>query len=191
MIIDAVFICIIIYIELLDGLVCVSVYVCVLVCHWHRFVRGFFCLGGDGLFNEWSTPLMNKEIPAFLRPCTVGPGFFNTCMCVWCQCVSVRRYACVLWMKECVCVCVCAFEYREDTSIRQEPEFSTSKHYRKSPWKFIWMICNYTARCWPSTFIFRQLIIKWIWMNFHQSFKKCSILTPDFRKQPQISLKSN
>ena len=28
----------------------------------------------------------------------------------------------------------------------------------------------------------------WIWMNFHQSFKKCSILTPDIRKQPQTSL---
>ena len=26
-------------------------------------------------------------------------------------------------------------------------------------------------------------------MNFHQSFKKCSILTPDIRKQPQINLK--
>ena len=25
-------------------------------------------------------------------------------------------------------------------------------------------------------------------MNFHQSFKKCSILTPDNRKQPQTSL---
>ena len=25
-------------------------------------------------------------------------------------------------------------------------------------------------------------------MNFHQSFKKCSILTPDIRKQPQTSL---
>ena len=27
-------------------------------------------------------------------------------------------------------------------------------------------------------------------MYFHQSFKKCSILTPDIRKQPQTSLKS-
>ena len=27
-------------------------------------------------------------------------------------------------------------------------------------------------------------------MNFHQFFKKCSILTPDIRKQPQTSLES-
>ena len=27
-------------------------------------------------------------------------------------------------------------------------------------------------------------------MNFHQSFKKYSILTPDIRKQPQTSLES-
>ena len=27
-------------------------------------------------------------------------------------------------------------------------------------------------------------------MNFHQSFKQCSILTPDIRKQPQTSLES-
>ena len=28
----------------------------------------------------------------------------------------------------------------------------------------------------------------WIWTNFHKSFKKCSILTPNTRKQPQTSL---
>ena len=27
-------------------------------------------------------------------------------------------------------------------------------------------------------------------MNFHQSFKKCGILTPDIKKQPQTSLES-
>ena len=27
-------------------------------------------------------------------------------------------------------------------------------------------------------------------MNFHKSFKQCSILTPDTKKQPQISLQS-
>ena len=27
-------------------------------------------------------------------------------------------------------------------------------------------------------------------MNFYQSFEKCSILTPDIRKQPQTSLES-
>ena len=27
-------------------------------------------------------------------------------------------------------------------------------------------------------------------VNFYQSFKKCSILTPDIRKQPQTSLES-
>ena len=27
-------------------------------------------------------------------------------------------------------------------------------------------------------------------MNFHQSFEKCSILTPDIIKQPQTSLES-
>ena len=27
-------------------------------------------------------------------------------------------------------------------------------------------------------------------MNFHKSFKKCSIPTPDIRKQPQTSLES-
>ena len=30
----------------------------------------------------------------------------------------------------------------------------------------------------------------WIWMNFHQSFEKCSILTSDIGKQPQTSSKS-
>ena len=30
----------------------------------------------------------------------------------------------------------------------------------------------------------------WTWMIFHQSFGKCSILTPDSRKQPQTSLES-
>ena len=30
----------------------------------------------------------------------------------------------------------------------------------------------------------------WIGMDFHQSFKKCSIFTPDIRKQPHISLES-
>ena len=49
-----------------------------------------------------------------------------------------------------------------------------------------------------SSLVFQVLKIKsknnnnfivgfWIWMNFHQSFKKCSILTPDMRKQPQTS----
>ena len=28
----------------------------------------------------------------------------------------------------------------------------------------------------------------WIWMNFHQSFEKCSILALDIRKQPETSL---
>ena len=28
-------------------------------------------------------------------------------------------------------------------------------------------------------------------MNFHQSFKKCSILTPDIRKQPQTLIRIN
>ena len=30
----------------------------------------------------------------------------------------------------------------------------------------------------------------WIWINFHQSFEKCSILTPDISKQPHTSLES-
>ena len=30
----------------------------------------------------------------------------------------------------------------------------------------------------------------WIGTDFHQSFKKCSIFTPDIRKQPHISLES-
>ena len=35
-----------------------------------------------------------------------------------------------------------------------------------------------------------HLLFWWIWMNFRQSFTKCSILTPDIRKQPQTSSES-
>ena len=45
-------------------------------------------------------------------------------------------------------------KYRKGTSIRQEPEFSTSfsimeKHMEV--YQSGWMICNYTIGCWPTT----------------------------------------
>ena len=43
--------------------------------------------------------------------------------------------------------------YRTGTSNWQEPQFGTSKHYRKAHGSLLsgWLICNYTACCWPAT----------------------------------------
>ena len=41
--------------------------------------------------------------------------------------------------------------YKKDTSIMQEPEFSSSKHYREAHGLlFGQMICNYTICYWPT-----------------------------------------
>ena len=56
---------------------------------------------------------------------------------------------------------------------------------------------NHAWQCWYLTDetavnfkLGRTSIVSWwIWFNFHQSFKKYTILTPDNSKQPQISSK--
>ena len=42
----------------------------------------------------------------------------------------------------------------------------------------------------PQKGLKAKVLYRWIWMKFHQSFKKCSILTPDIRKQHQTSFKN-
>ena len=38
---------------------------------------------------------------------------------------------------------------------------------------------------------FISAVVEFERIHFHQSFKKCSILTPDIRKQPHASLRIN
>ena len=55
------------------------------------------------------------------------------------------------WASAYVAPCTCM--YLKGTSIRQEPEFGTSKHYGKACWSLLSgrIIFYYTVCCWPTT----------------------------------------
>ena len=62
-------------------------------------------------------------------------------------------------------------------------------HYKMSEWMY-WEQNIKNLKPWPIVIgLIRPYW--WIWINIQiQSFEKCSILTPDIRKQPQTSLES-
>ena len=72
-------------------------------------------------------------------------------------------------------------QYHKSTSIQQEPEFITSKHYRKAMEVYISarLICKHTICCWPTT-------SNNVSINYHNSVKGgmkaigCTVLSAQY-----------